>query len=280
MIKYYSINGELVPKEEAVLGVTDLAIQRGYGLFDFFLVKKGQPLFFEDYLERLERSSALLRLKLPFGKDEIKQQIMQLIRANGEQEAGMKLILTGGYSPDGYSPARPNLLILQSPLPIYSKTKYEQGVKLMSYEYHRTLPSAKSINYLIGVNLLPDMQAAGAEDILFHANGNIYETTRANFFIVKNARTVVTAGSEVLMGITRLKTVEIAKQHYQMEERDVKFIELKTAQEAFLTSSTKGILPVVQVDDLVIGNGQPGKVTKHLAELLEREVAKYLGREV
>ncbi|MCB0518036.1 MAG: aminotransferase class IV [Lewinellaceae bacterium] len=274
MIKYYSINGELVPKEEATLGVTDLAIQRGYGLFDYFLVKKGQPLFFEDYLDRLERSSALMRLQLPFSREEIKHQIMQLIRANGMQEAGMKLILTGGYSPDGYAPAQPNLIILQSPLPVYPKTKYEEGVKLMLFEYHRTLPSAKSINYLIGVNLLPEMQAAGAEDILFHANGNIYETTRANFFIVKNDNTIVTAGSGVLMGITRLKTVELAKRHFNIEEREVKLTELETAKEAFLTSSTKGIMPVVRVDDLVVGDGKPGAVTKRLAGLLEEEVER------
>jgi branched-subunit amino acid aminotransferase/4-amino-4-deoxychorismate lyase len=278
MTRYYSINGKLVPVEAAVLGVTDLAIQRGYGLFDFFLVKKGQPLFFEDYLDRLERSAALMRLELPFSREEIKQQIMQLIRANGEHGAGMKLILTGGYSPDGYAPAQPNLLILQSPLPVYPASKYERGVKLMLYEYHRSLPSAKSINYLIGVHLLPEMQAAGAEDILFHANGNIYETTRANFFMVKKNNTLVTPGSEVLMGITRLKTVEIAKQNYPLEERELKLAELETAQEAFLTSSTKGIMPVVQVGDTLIGDGRPGKVTKHLAQLLEAEVERYLGQ--
>jgi branched-subunit amino acid aminotransferase/4-amino-4-deoxychorismate lyase len=96
--------------------------------------------------------------------------------------------------------------------------------------------------------------------------------------MVKKNNTLVTPGSEVLMGITRLKTVEIAKQNYPLEERELKLAELETAQEAFLTSSTKGIMPVVQVGDTLIGDGRPGKVTKHLAQLLEAEVERYLGQ--
>ena len=150
MIKYYSINGELVPKAQASLGVTDLAIQRGYGLFDYFVVKKGQPVFFEDYLDRVEQSAKWLHLALPVTREVLREQVMRLIRANGEREAGIKIILTGGYADDGYSPEKPNLVILEMPPPTYPASKFEQGVKLMLYEHHRTFPSAKSINYIVG----------------------------------------------------------------------------------------------------------------------------------
>jgi branched-chain amino acid aminotransferase len=210
----------------------------------------------------------------------LREQIMQVIRANGMQEAGLKLVLTGGYSGDGYAPAKPNLVIVQSPLPNYPATKFEDGVKLMLHEYHRSLPTAKSINYIVGINLLPQMRAAGAEDVLFYFNEKIYETTRANFFIVKNDDTIVTPGEGILAGVTRKKTLEIAGQHYRVEVRDLAFEELKTATEAFITSSTKSIMPVVQLDDITIGNGKPGKVTQHLMKLFEKEVELYLAQPV
>ncbi len=280
MIKYYSVNGELIPKEEATLNVSDLAILRGYGMFDFFLVKKGQPLFFDDYLDRFERSAKLLHLEIPFSREALREQIMQVIRANGMQEAGLKLVLTGGYSGDGYAPAKPNLVIVQSPLPNYPSTKYTDGVKLMLHEYHRSLPTAKSINYIVGINMLPQMRAAGAEDVLFYFDEKIYETTRANFFIVKNDDTIVTPGEGILAGITRKKTLEIIPDSYRVEVRDLALEELKTAREAFITSSTKNIMPVVQVDDITIGSGKPGKVTQHLMQLLEEKVKQYLAQPV
>ncbi len=276
MIKYYSVNGKLVPKEEASLLVGDLSILRGYGMFDFFLVKKGRPLFFDDYLDRFFRSAGMLRLEVPYDRETLRAQIMEVIRANGQPSAGLKLVLTGGYSPDGYSPAKPNLVIVQSPLPTYSPAQYEQGVKLLLHEYHRTLSAAKTINYIMGIYLLPEVQAAGAEDVLFHFDGKVYETTRANFFIVKKDGTVVTPGAGVLHGITRKKTLEIARRHYLTEERELAMEELQTASEAFITSSTKLIMPVVQVDGTTIGNGRPGPVTKDLMKRMEEAVDAYL----
>ncbi|MBK9014197.1 MAG: aminotransferase class IV family protein [Saprospiraceae bacterium] len=198
------------------------------------------------------------------------------MRANGEQEAGIKIILTGGYADDGYSPEKCNLVILEMPPPVYPASKFEQGVKLMLYEHHRTFPSAKSINYIVGIYLLPLQRAAGAEDVLFHSGEDIYETTRANFFIVKNDDTIVTAGEGILQGVTRKKLLEIAKHHFVIEERKPTLEELKSAKEAFITSSTRLLMPVVQVDDMTIGDGKPGSVTRHLLELMKAEVERYL----
>lgn len=277
MIKYYSVNGKLTAREEAALQVTDLAILRGYGMFDFFLARQGHPLFFDDYLDRFTRSAQLLHLNIPFSRQAIKEQILEVIKANGMPDAGLKLVLTGGYSEDGYSPAAtPNLVIIQSELPNYSASKYKAGIKLMGCEYHRTIPTAKTINYIMGVYMLPDMLAAGAEDVLFHFGGLVYETTRANFFIVKEDDTIVTAGAGILAGVIRKKTLEVAHRHYRVEERELSVAEMKSAKEAFITNSTRNIMPVVQVDENRIGNGQPGRVTQHLMDLLGAEISRYL----
>ena len=280
MIAYYSVNGKLVPKEQAVLNVTDLAILRGYGLFDFFIVKQGKPLFFDDYLDRFEYSAKQLQLTVPYSRKELKQQILQVIEANRLESAGLKLVLTGGYSEDGFAPSVPNLVILASPPPNYPPSYYEDGIKLLLHEYQRALANVKSINYIIGVYLLPQMRAAGAIDVLFHYNGFVHETTRANFFLVKDDQTIVTPGEGILKGITRNKTLEIARKYYKVEERNVRLQEISEASEAFISSSTRQLMPVVKVDEIVIGEGRPGPVTQKLLELLKAEERKYLAEPI
>ncbi|TAK37723.1 MAG: amino acid aminotransferase [Saprospiraceae bacterium] len=277
MIKYYSVNGALVPKETAALGVSDLAILRGYGLFDYFLVISGQPLFFEDYLDRFWSSAEQLQLEVPVSRKELARRIFEVIRANGELNAAIRLVLTGGYAADGYTPpGRANLLILEHALPTYPASKYDDGSTLMLYEYQRPLPTTKTINYVVGINLLPQMIAAGAEDLLFHFGGFITETTRANFFIVKENGTIVTAGEGILEGVTRKHALHIARQHYKVEERALALDELQTAKEAFITSTTKRVMPVVRVGGTIIGNGKPGEVSRRLFELLREEEDAYL----
>ena len=168
------------------------------------------------------------------------------------------------------------MIILVSPAPNYPKSHYEKGIKLMLHEYHRTFPSIKSINYIVGVNLLPQMKASQAEDILFHYDGQVHETVRANFFIVKNDNTIVTPKEDILEGITRKQTLAVAEPFYKIEIRPLALEEIKSAKEAFITSSTKPLNPVVKIDDMTIGNGKPGKVSLHLLELLRRKEEAYL----
>ena len=108
MIKYYNVNGEIVPTEEAVINVKDLGFLRGYSVFDFFRIYKGRPVFIEDHLARLEHSSEKLGLSLPYSKTEIVEKIINLVKANELESSGIKVILTGGYSLDGYLPTTPN----------------------------------------------------------------------------------------------------------------------------------------------------------------------------
>ena len=142
MIQYYHINGELTPVAEAQLHVTDLAIMRGYGVFDYFRALGGRALFVEDYVRRFFNSASLLQLDVPCSQQELMERIQLLLDKNGEDKAGIRLILTGGYTTDSYTPVKPNLLILQHP---YATTL----LKLMSVE-SRCLPMI-----IVGNSLLP-----------------------------------------------------------------------------------------------------------------------------
>lgn len=281
MIKYASVNGEIMPVREAAIGVTDLGLLRGYGMFDFMLVKNRQPLFVEDYLDRFWRSAHQLQIKVPLDRDQLLEHLMALVEANKKDDASLRLVLTGGYADDGYSPSEnANLVILEHEYPTYHPDKYEKGIKLLLHEYQRQFPTIKTTNYVVGIVMRDQIQKTGADDLLFHYNGLITETTRANFFIVTQDDTILTAGEGILEGITRKHALMLARNHYTVIERQPSLDELKNAKEAFITSSTKRVMPVVQVDDMRIGNGKPGLVSAHLLDLLKEAEVTYLDNNV
>lgn len=274
MIRYYSVNGQIVSASDASLKVNDLAILRGYGIFDYFLVREGVPLFLDDYVSRFFNSAQLMQLEIPFSASELKELIHELIDVNGAAEAGMRLVLTGGYAEDSYTPLQPNLLILEHPKP--NMPAFENGAKLMLHNYQRELPEAKTINYLTGIRLRQEIKQQGALEVLYHNDGIMREAARSNFFLVKPDNTIVTPDAHILRGITRKNVLAIARERFQVEEREVRVEELQTAKEAFITGSLKAVVPIVQISEMSIGNGKVGEVTRQLERLLEERVKAYI----
>jgi branched-chain amino acid aminotransferase len=258
------INGKVKPYEDAFLHISDLAIQRGYGVFDYFKVQSGKPVFMEDYLKRFKESARLMELTIPLTKTELTTIIYQLIIINNLPLSGIKMILTGGYSATSYDIAKPNLIIQQQPLHLPTHNTIEHGIKVITHEYVREIPKAKTINYTMGIRLINKINAADASDVLYQKGGIVSEFPRCNFFIVTRDNTVVTPSHDILPGVTRKMVLKLAAKSYKTEERTITMTEVKQAKEAFLTSTTKRILPIIQVDDTIIGNGKPGSVTRSL----------------
>lgn len=276
MIQYYFLNGALVSAETAAIKVSDIGLLRGYGIFDYCLARAGHPLFLADYLNRFYRSAELLYLEIPFSKAELRQQIYTLLAQNGVADAGVKLVLTGGYSPDGYTPTDPNLLVMLMPLPPNAWEVSANGIKLMTHSFQRELPEVKTTNYLTGIRLLGAMRAVEAQDLLYLDGDSVRESVRSNFFIVDRHGTIITPSEHILLGITRQRVMEVAASMGRLEVRDLKASELATAQEAFLTSSTKGVMAVTRIDDLIIGTGKPGPVAAQLQQGFLDKVQQYL----
>lgn len=252
---------QFLEEEKATLQVSDLSIQRGYGAFDFFRTKNYIPLFLDDYLDRFFNSISLLCLQPLQTKRELKSIIQELIKKNKMPESGIRMILTGGYSPDSYEPAQPNLIITQQKIQFPASEKFESGLKIITHEYQRDLPEAKSINYLMGVWLLQKVKDQKAADVLYHHEGIVSEFPRANVFVVTRDEKIITPSKNILWGITRLKVLKLAAEKYKVETRTLHIDEIKDAAEVFMTSTTKRLLPVTQVDDTIIGNGKAGSIT-------------------
>jgi D-alanine transaminase/branched-chain amino acid aminotransferase len=263
---YVFLNDNLVPLEKATLHVSDLSIQRGYGVFDFFKVSDGHPFFLDDYLDRFYRSASIMRLAVPYNADKLRGLIYRLIEKNNLAESGIKMILTGGYSTDGYHPDVPNLILTQHPLILPGKEVVEKGVKIITHEYVRDLPEAKTINYSMGIWLDDKIKSAHAADVLYHQQGVVSEFPRCNFFIVTREQKVITPAHAVLQGVTRKNVLKLASNKFVSEEATVTIDVVRSASEAFLTSTTKRVIPIVAIDGIPVGHGKPGPVSLSLLE--------------
>jgi D-alanine transaminase/branched-chain amino acid aminotransferase len=266
-MKWVFINDDFFEEDKAVIKTNDLALQRGYGVFDFFRTSNNQPLFLEDYLNRFYHSAKEMFIKVSLERKQLKEIIFKLIEKNNLPESGIRITATGGYSPDGYMPVEGNIIIQQQPLKLPPKEKYENGIKIITHEYVRDLPSVKSINYLMGVWLQQKIKEKQADDVLYYKSGIISECPRSNIFMVNDKGELLTPVENVLAGITRKKILEMSRNVMPTFTRDITLTELKNANEVFITSTTKRLLPIVQIDGEKVGDGKPGNITAALYDL-------------
>lgn len=264
---YVILNSQKIPASEAVLGVDDLSIVRGYGIFDYFKTINHHPLFWEDNLIRFYNSANIMDLPVRYSQSEIKEQIRELMAANNIPDSGIKLLLTGGYSKDGYSIGEPNLIISQHELQ-RDLEKERQGMKLITYEYHRAFSYAKTIDYVMGIKAFKDAHKAGADDVVYVKNGYLSECPRANIFLITKDDVLITPEEHVLHGITRKHILEMAKAKFTVETRKVSVQDMENAAEAFITSTTKNITPVTAINDIIYGS-EAGPKTRILQEMWE-----------
>lgn len=265
------INGEFIEERNACLHISDLSIQRGYGVFDYCRTHHHIPVHLDDHIDRFVQSADIMHLQLPVSRGELITIIHELTRKNNTPQSGIRMLLTGGYSPDSYEIVQPNLIILQHPLVLRTGTAFEKGIKVITHEYVREFPGAKTINYSMGIWLQQKIKEQKAMDVLYHQQGEVSEFPRSNFFIVTKDDVVITPKKNILQGITRKKILELASKELSIEEGVVTLSDIRTAKEAFMTSTTKRILPVTQVDNVVIGNGAQGPVTNFLDQALAKE---------
>jgi branched-chain amino acid aminotransferase len=193
---------------------------------------------------------------------------------SGEQEVAFRFVLTGGYAPDSVSVVEPNFLIRTEPLPKDNPSGRLKGIKVMPYEYVRDLPEIKTTNYVHMVLMADELKRQQAADLLFHKEGEVSELTRSNIFIFQGDK-LVTSGRNILSGITRKVVMELAKSHFDVEVRPVSYKEVVTADEVFTTSTTKWVMPVVQIGDLPIQNGEAGKRTLFLQGEFEKLISDW-----
>ena len=261
------IDGRWVHPHEAAISINDTAILRAYSVFESLRTYDRRPFHLDEHLARLYRSAELIDLDIPYTREQIAAVVREVIARNAYKHATIRIFVTGGETEDSILPTgKPVLVVLITPLGERDMQRFANGVKVITTHLQRIMPEAKTNNYVAAVRALKEAARHNAADALFvNEQGHVLEATRSNFFIFRSD-TLVTPRQGILIGVTRNVVLNLARDRFAVEERPVLLDELAQADEAFITSSSKEILPVVQIDDLVIGDGKPGPRTIELEQ--------------
>ncbi|GAC1392192.1 MAG: branched-chain-amino-acid transaminase [Ktedonobacteraceae bacterium] len=269
------INGRWVHPNAGTISINDVAVLRGYSAFESLRTYNRRPFHLDEHLNRLYRSAGMIELDIPYTREHISNIIHEIIERNTYKHASIRILVTGGETEDGILPSGKAILaVLITQLGERDMERFVQGYKVITSRLQRVSPEAKTTNYIEAVRSLKEATRRDAVDALFvNEQGHVLEGTRSNFFVFRGD-TLVTPSAGVLIGVTRNTVLELARGIFTIEERPISFDELAHVDEAFITSSSKEITPVVQIDDLVVGNGKPGFRTTTLEqrfiEMVER----------
>lgn len=265
-LKTVYVDGKFLPWDKAVIPVDDLAVLRGYAVCDIIRTFGGRPYCLDAHVDRLLASAEQVGLTPAWTKEEIKKIVFKLLEKNAHMdEANIRILITGGSSPDFFSPAdNPRLIALVTDIPAMPAHWYTNGVKVITFAQQRLIPDAKATNYIPAVLALKKAKAQGAVEALYMTPEKmVLEGTTSNLFALVEG-TLVTPKKGVLKGITRKTVLTLGKKLFPVSEQDLPLDTLLSASELFITGTNKGIVPVIQVDDHVIGTGTPGPGTRAL----------------
>jgi branched-chain amino acid aminotransferase len=286
--KVVMIDGELLAPEHAKVSVFDRGFLYGDSVFETIRTYGGRPFALEEHLERLERSARLVAIDMPVPRETLRRELLDAVAAAGNPESYVRLTVTRGSGELGLDPglaSGPLRVVIVAPLEPPSAQAYEDGIAAVTYRTQRATDDtnamgAKVGNYLVSVLAMREARAAhAAEALIVDGNGNVVEGATSNVFVVKDGRVLTppdTAG--ILPGITRAKLLAVcADESVQVELRSLSLEEVRKADELFVSSSIRELLPVVRVDGSAIAGGRPGPVTRHLLTSFRRKVAEIQG---
>ncbi len=269
------ISGNWVDREDAKISVFDHGLLYGDGVFEGMRSYSGKVFQLQEHLDRLWESARAIQLQIPGSKEEMATAVKETLRRNDLTDAYVRLVVTRGSGTLGLDPNRccnPEVIIITDKIALYPQEYYEKGLELITAATIRNHPAAlspriKSLNYLN--NILAKMEGARAgcvEALMLNHKGEVAECTGDNIFIVRRGSLLtppIDAG--ILEGITRNVVLELARQQ-AIPVAEIAFTrhDIFIAQECFLTGSAAEVIPVVKLDDRMIGDGVPGPITLRL----------------
>lgn len=270
------IDGVAVEPAAAQVSVFDRGFLYGDSVFETLRTYGGRPFALAAHLQRLERSATLVAMKVPLSLEELAREVERGLSLAGFEESVVRVMVTRGQGSElGLDPAlaeRPLRVILILPLRALPAEKYERGIKAVSYRTQRIsdgieAEGAKLGNYLLAVLANAAARRASAEEALIvDRDGQLLEGATSNLFAVKGGKLLTPPlSAAILPGITRAVVLELAAQlSIEVEQRAMAAAELPSFDELFISSSIRELVPIVRVDEMVIGAGSPGPIYARL----------------
>jgi branched-chain amino acid aminotransferase len=275
MSSQVSINGRLVPKEQATVSVFDHGLLYGDGVFEGIRVYGKVVFLLKEHVGRLFESANAIRLQIPITPAELIRAVEETVAANGIDDGYVRLVVTRGSGTLGLDirkTSNPQVIIIADTITLYPPEIYEQGMKLVTASTIRNHPGAlspriKSLNYLN--NILAKIEGTDSgtvEALMLNHKGEVAECSGENVFIVKHG-VVQTPPPDagILEGITRNTVIRLAREAgITVHQTAMVRHDIYIADECFLTGTAAEVVAVVSLDGRTIGNGKPGPLTKDL----------------
>ncbi|MCR4348111.1 MAG: D-amino-acid transaminase [Sulfuricaulis sp.] len=258
------LNGQYLPPDQARVSVFDRGFIFGDGIYEVIPVFGGRLFRLAHHLSRLDASLAAIRLRNPHTAQEWNSIFTRLLEKDGKDDQSIYLQITRGVAPRDHAfppNITPTVFAYAQPLKYSPPEQLAQGVAAVTTADIRWARcDIKAIALLANALLRQQAIDQGAVEAILVRDGVVTEGAASNIFVVKNGRLITAPkGSFILPGITRDLVVEIARAHgINCDELPVKLETLSSADEVWLTSSTKEILPITRIDDKPVGNGKPG----------------------
>ena len=269
------LNGKLVDEEQAKLSVFDHGMLYGDGVFEGIRVYGGKIFQCRAHVDRLFASAKHIRLAIRRTKQELANAMHETLRANGQTDGYIRLVVTRGPGTLGLNPFKcpePNVFIIADQIAMYPRQMYEEGMaiiiaKTVRIPVRMLSPAVKSLNYLNNIMAKIEAVDAGvAEAAMLNEEGQLCECTGDNLFIVSGGRvSTPPAEAGILMGVTRGVVMKLAARlGIPLAEKPVYPDDLYAADECFLTGTAAEVIAVTRVDSRSIGKGKVGPVTTKL----------------
>ena len=271
-----SVNGRITGERDAVISVFDHGFLYGEGIYETLRTYQGRLFLYERHLRRMRRSAELISLPLPFSNNDLTRQIRNtMAAAQLPGESYVRVLVTRGIGDLTYDPTAtptPSVVIIVKPQVDPPAEAYEHGVRVVIVDVVRNHPG--TVNPMIKSNNLLNCALAaqeairrgGFEGVMRNYLGELTECTTSNLFIVKDGAALTPPlAAGLLPGITREFLFEIGRDiGVDVREQTLTDADLFGADEAFLTSTTREAVPIVEVNDRKIGSGHPGPITTSL----------------
>lgn len=251
---FFSRNGVILPIEQAVVSLGSIEYAYGFGVYETIRVTNGRIEFLDKHCERLMQSAEIIRLGHTFSVAFTADAVTALVAKLQPGTCNVKILLVGGSSDEA---ASLNIMCLN---PLFPNRKlYKQGADLITYNYERVFPHAKTLNMLQSYLAYREASAHGAYDaLLVNRDGCITEGTRTNFCCMQGQTIISPPEDSILLGVMRSAAFAAARTlGFTVEQRPLPLNDLRKYETAFITSTSTKILPVHAIDDQVFGPPTP-----------------------
>ncbi|MBX3425150.1 MAG: branched-chain-amino-acid transaminase [Pirellulales bacterium] len=277
MSRQVYLSGKLVPAEQATVSVFDHGLLYGDGVFEGLRSYGGNVFRLKEHVDRLYESALAICLTIPMTREEMAAAVNDTVAANGIKDGYIRALVTRGAGTLGLDPNRcsdPRVIIIADAIKLYPQEFYDNGLELITSSVIRNHPAAlspriKSLNYLNNILAkIEGLKAGCIETLMLNHKGEVAECTGDNIFLVKHGRVLTPSlDAGILEGVTRNAVIELAREaNLAVAECAITKHDVYVADECFLTGTAAEVIPVVKVDDRVIGGGKPGPITKDLTE--------------